>query len=97
MSFHAPGAALALVPVLRSISRSTLRQFGPMSPPMRHMLAVAGSGQSAPVPHKDFSHMHEKISGKGESASEAHRDRSPVPGCPRSSSGLSAPSGLLSH
>ena len=26
-----------------------------------------------PAPHKDFSDLHEKMSGKGESASEAHR------------------------
>ena len=35
------------------------------------MSSVRGAG--APVPHKGFSDVYEKMSGKGASASEAHR------------------------
>ena len=36
-------------------------------------VGASGSGWSGSAPHKDLSDYYEKMSGKGESASEAHR------------------------
>ena len=41
--------------------------------PLARSCAVRNSALVRSAPHKDFSDLYEKMSGKGESASEAHR------------------------
>ena len=45
------------------------------APAERQWPAERSTGRCCPAPHKDFSDSYEKMSGKGESASEAHRRR----------------------
>ena len=45
-----------------------------------------------PVPHKDFSDLYETMSGKGESASEAHRITRASPSMPSGRSQMNGPS-----
>ena len=65
---------------VRSSTSSSFRAAMRASPPIMNSRTARRSSASPssppPAPHKDFSDLCEKMSGKGESAGEAHRTTS---------------------